>query len=147
MKKYLFGPIVALFLNTLLSAQTVYLPATHEVYKFLDDMAAKKIITGYRDAVKPLSRQSIAKFLIVADSLKIQLTAVERDQLKFYEQEFYEELKSCHEDNLPEERSHLYSYQSEPSRFMVDLIGSGSYDHMADGKILSEFTNGASAYG
>ena len=61
MKKCFCCAVVALFLNTPLFAQTVYLPATHEVYKFLDDMAAKQIISDYRDAVKPLSRQVIAK--------------------------------------------------------------------------------------
>src|SRR5208283_1681000 len=142
MKKCFFYLAVGFFLNTLLSAQTVYLPATHEVYKYLDDMAAKQIISDYRDAVKPLSRQSIAKFLIRVDSLKAELTAVEQEQLKFYKEEFYEEMKSLNYNNLSDERWHLYNYESEPSRFMVDLIGSGSNDHMADGKTLSELTNG-----
>ncbi len=147
MKKCLFCIVVVLFLRIPLFAQTVYLPATHEVYKFLDEMAAKQIITDYRDAVKPLSRQSIAKFLIQVDSLKTQLTTVEQEQLQFYKEEFYEEMKSLNYNNLSNERRHLYNYQSEPSKFMVDLIGSGSYDHMADGKTLSELTSGISAYG
>ncbi len=147
MKKCFFCLAVGLFLNTLLSAQTVYLPATHEVYNFLDRMAAKQIIMDYRDAVKPLSRQSVAQFLIRVDSLKADLTRVEQDQLKFYKEEFYEEMKNLNYQNLSDERAHLYNYKSEPAQFMVDLIGSASYDHMADGKTLSEWTNGASAYG
>ncbi len=147
MKKPFFCLAVFLFLSTPLSAQTVYLPATHEVYKYLDDMAAKQIISDYRDAVKPLSRQSIAKFLIRVDSLKAELTAVEQEQLKFYKEEFYEEMKSLNYNNLSDERWHLYNYESEPSRFMVDLIGSASYDHEADGTVLHTLTNGLSAYG
>ncbi len=138
---------VFLFFSTKLSAQTVYLPATHEVYKYLDAMAAKQIIIGYRDAVKPLSRQSIAEFLIQIDSLKTQLTTVEQEQLKFYKEEFYEEMKNLNYGNLSDERLHLYSYQSGPSRFMIDLIGSASNNRMADGKTLTELTNGLSAYG
>ena len=147
MKKPFLCLTAFLFLTVALSAQTVYLPATHEVYTFLDEMAAKQIITDYRDAVKPLSRQSIAKFLIRVDSLSTQLTTVEQERLKFYKEEFYEEMKSLNYNNLSDERWHLYNYESEPSRFMVDLIGSASYDHMADGKTLSELTNGLFAYG
>ena len=104
MKKSFLCLAVFLFFGTKLSTQTVYLPATHEVYKFLDAMAAKQIIIGYRDAVKPLSRQSIAKFLIQIDSLKTQLTTVEQEQLKFYKEEFYEEMKNLNYQNLSDER-------------------------------------------
>ena len=147
MKKPFLCLTAFLFLTVGLSAQTVYLPATHEVYTFLDEMAAKQIITDYRDAVKPLSRQSIAKFLIRVDSLSTQLTTVEQERLKFYKEEFYEEMKSLNYNNLSDERWHLYNYESEPSRLMVDLIGSASNDRMADGKTLSELTNGLFAYG
>ena len=147
MKKAFFCILVVLFSGTRLSAQTVYLPATHEVYEFLDDMAAKHLITDYRDAVKPLSRQAIAKFLIQVDTLKTELTAVELERLKSYKEEFYEELLSLHYSNVSEERSHLYNLQSDPTRVIVDLIGSMSYDRMADGKTLSEIANGAFAYG
>src|ERR1039458_7684701 len=117
MKKSFFCLAVFLFLSAPLSAQTVYLPATHEVYKFLDVMAAKNIMMDYRDAVKPLSRQSIAKFLIHIDSLSTQLTSVEQEQLKFYKEEFYQELKNLNDNNVVDERWHLYSYRGEPSRF------------------------------
>ena len=147
MKKYFFPLALFWFLNPPLSAQTVYLPATHEVYTFLDEMAAKHIVFDYRDAVKPLSRQCIAKFLIRADSLRIQLTTVEREQLKFYKEEFYEEMKALNDSTAADERWHLYSYQSEPSRFTIDLIGSASRDRGADGKTFSEITNGIFAYG
>ncbi len=147
MKKRLFCMAAVLFLYRPLSAQTVYLPATHEVYHFLDEMAAKQILTDYRDAVKPLSRRVIAQFLIHIDSVKTQLTAVEQEQLKFYKEEFYEEMKDLHYSDLPDERWHLYNYQSEPSRIMVDLIGSELYNRMADGKTFSELANGIFAYG
>ncbi len=147
MKKSLFCLVVFLSSSISLFSQTVYLPATHEVYKFLDEMAAKQVITDYRDAVKPLSRQAIAKFLIRIDSVNIRLTTVEQEELKFYKEEFYGEMKNLNYANLSEERSHFYSYQSEPSRFAVDLIGSASDNHMADGKTLSELTNGIFAYG
>ena len=147
MGKYFSCLAFLLSLSTSLSAQTVYLPATHEVYEFLGEMAAKQIITDYRDAVKPLSRQSIGKFLIRVDSLKTQLTAVEQEQLKFYREEFYEEMKDLNDGSISDERWHLYGYQNAPSRIAADLIGSASYNHESDGKILSELTAGLSAYG
>jgi len=125
----------------------VYLPATHEVYKFLDEMAAKQVILDYRDAVKPLSRESIAKFLIEADSLSSRLTSIELERLKFYKEEFYEEMKNLNYSNVSDGRWNLYSYQGTPTRFAVDLIGSASRDRMADGKSLTEITNGIFAYG
>jgi Capsule assembly protein Wzi len=147
LKRYFLCGAAVLVLNSLLFAQTVYLPATHEVYKFLDDMAAKQVIMDYRDAVKPLSRESVAKFLIEADSLSSRLTNVELERLKFYKEEFYEEMKNFNYSNVSDERWHLYNYQSTPTRFTVDLIGSASRDRMADGKSLTEITNGIFAYG
>ena len=146
MKRWFFCLVAALCVHSLLSAQTVYLPATHEVYAFLDEMAAKHMIVDYRDAVKPLSRQSIAAFLIRIDGVRMQLTSVEQDQLNFYKEEFYEEMKNLDDTTVSDKRSHLYSYQSEPARFSSTSrfpIGRSS----ADGKTLSEITNGVSARG
>ncbi|HTY10777.1 MAG TPA: capsule assembly Wzi family protein [Bacteroidota bacterium] len=147
MKKSILTLAIMLAMSHSLYAQTVYLPATHEVYKFLDEMAAKQIIGDYRDAVKPLSRHAIAKFLIRVDSLASQLTAVEQGRLKLYKEEFYQELKSLNSTNLPDERWHLYGYQSDPTQVVVDVIGSASENRMADGKKLSETTNGIFGYG
>jgi len=147
MKKSILTFFTMIVLSLPLHAQTVYLPATHEVYKFLDEMAAKQIIGDYRDAVKPLSRQAIAKFLIRIDSLRSQLTPVDLGRLKFYKEEFYQELKSLNETSLPDERWHLYGYQSDPTQVVVDVIGSASENRMADGKRLSETTNGIFGYG
>jgi hypothetical protein len=130
-----------------LSAQSVYLPATHPVYNFLDKMAAKQFITDYRDAVKPLSRETIAKFLMLLDSSETKMSGVERDELQFYKEEFFEELKILNYNNLPEERWHLYHYKSEPSNFVVDLIGGASNNHMADGNVLHNWQNGIFSYG
>jgi len=142
------GEILSLLLwSTFVYSQTVYLPATHEVYNFLDKMAAKHIIVGYRDAVKPLSRQSVARFLLQTDSLKNDLTTVEREQLKFYKEEFYEELKNIGYDREIDGRWHFYNLQSESMRMMIDLVGSASNDHMANGTVFHTFANGLFAYG
>ncbi len=143
-----FRRALALFFwSSLLYSQTVYLPATHDVYGFLDRMAAKQILIDYRDAVKPLSRQAIAEFLMRVDSVGTQLTTVDRERLNFYKEEFQEEMRRLNYGNLSDERWHLYSYQGETSHVMVDLIGSMSYNHQADGTILHTLSSGIMTYG
>ncbi len=144
MKKLLicfFG--FSLFLN----AQSVYLPATHQVYHFLDRMEARHVITDYRDVVKPLTRESIARFLIQIDTTIVQLTEVDQEQLFFFKEEFFQELENIGYENLIEERWHLYQYKSDPGNFNVDLIGGYTYRWRADGKKTNVTSNGLSAYG
>jgi len=145
MKKILF---LLLFPACHLLSQTVYLPVTHRVYNFLDRMEAKKVITDYRDAVKPLSRSAIARFLIQVDTSSSQtLTEVDRDQVFFFKEEFFQELQNLQYENLIEERWHLYQYQSEPSIFNVDVIGGYTYRIRADKKNTNVTSNGISTYG
>ncbi|MFA6440563.1 MAG: hypothetical protein WCX28_14750, partial [Bacteriovoracaceae bacterium] len=117
MKKLLF--IVIPFL---LYSQSVYLPATHPVYHYLDKMEAKQVIVGYRDAVKPMSRETIARFIIQIDTTSLPTTAVEQEEQFYYKEEFFQELENLGYENLIEERWHLYQYKSDPGSFNVDLI-------------------------
>lgn len=128
-------------------SQSVYLTSTHAVYKYLDKMEAKQIITGYRDAVKPLSREAIAKFIIQIDTTSMNLTAVEQEQQFFYKEEFYQELENLGYENIIEERWHLYQYKSDPGNLNVDLIGGHAYYDRADGKFTNITSNGMNAYG
>src|SRR5450759_5123372 len=72
--------LIFLFLATGLqqsSAQSVYLHPSHGVYDFLKRMEGKHALTDYRDAVKPITRQDVARYLIVVDEHADQLTSVE----------------------------------------------------------------------
>lgn len=131
----------------ILSSQTVYLPATHSVYKYLDKMEAKQVIGGYRDAVKPLSRESIAKFIIQIDTTSMLLTQVEQDEQFYFKEEFFQELENLGYENIIEERWHLYQYKSDPGKFNIDLIGGYSYQERPDGKNTKVTSNGLNAYG
>jgi Capsule assembly protein Wzi len=128
-------------------AQSVYLTTSNEVYDFLKRMEAKQLIVDYRDAVRPLTRKQIAKFLIEVDDNIDKLTSVERDELKFYKQEFYLELQELKYDQLPDERWHLYSYRSDPGKFNVDLDGGYSYEALPTGQTNKIRSNGLLAYG
>ncbi len=127
--------------------QSVYLSATHPVYKYLDKMEAKQIITGYRDAVKPMSREAIARFLIQSDTTSMPMTEIEMEEQMFYKEEFYQELENIGYENIIEERWHLYQYKSDPGNFNVNLIGGYSYRDRADGSVTKVTSNGLSTYG
>jgi hypothetical protein len=142
MIQYLF-----LLLPVMLSAQTVYLSATHPVYRYLDKMEAKQIIVGYRDAVKPMSREVIAHFIVQIDTTTATLTEIEQEEQFFYKEEFFQELGNIGYENIIEERWHLYQYLGDPGRFNINLIGGFSYHKRADGLYTQIISNGVQAYG
>lgn len=73
------------------SAQVIYEPTYKDVYKYLDRLNSKGIIE-FDDLIVPVSRDYIAEKLIEADGLKDKLTSLERDELKFYEKEYGNEI-------------------------------------------------------
>lgn len=130
-----------------LYAQSVYLPATHQVYTYLDKMEAKQIILGYRDEMKPLTRESIAEFLIQIDTTSMTMTDIEMEEQFFYKEEFYQELVNLGYENVIEERWHLYQYIGNPGKFNFDLVGGFSYHERPDKKNTKITSNGLNAYG
>ncbi len=145
MKKYILFFLIAF--STLAQSQTVYLPVNHSVYDFLKKMEAQQIITDYRDAVLPLTRENIAKFLIAVDSSYEKLSAVDFQRLEFYKEEFFVELEKLEYQGFMEERWHLYSYRSSPAILNVDLVGGYSYQKHPTDKNTKVRSNGAMAYG
>jgi len=95
MKKILLFTTFFLLLTTYSFSQTVYEPISHDdIYKFLDRMAQKGIIT-FNDNIRPVSRKYIAEKL---EELKRaegrgqraekSLTLLEREELEFYLRDF-----------------------------------------------------------
>lgn len=128
-------------------SQAVYLNASHPIYKFLDKMEAKHFITDYRDEVKPITRENIAKFIMQIDSSYNNLTNVERDELVYYKEEFYQELKRLQYDLLLEERFHVYKYESEPTSILLDFEAGFGERRYADGRRVQYKKNGIHFYG
>ncbi len=110
-------------------------------------MEAKQIIVGYRDEMKPLTREILAKFLIQIDTTLMTLTDVEQEEQFFYKEEFFQELQNLGYENIIEERWHLYQYLSDPGKFNIDLIGGFTYNERADGTFNRTASNGLAAYG
>ncbi len=139
--------ILLLLFPFYLYSQSVYLPVTHPAYGYLDKMEAKQVISGYRDAVKPLSRETIGKFIIQIDTSSAVLTEVVQQEQFFYKEEFFQELENLGYENIIEERWHLYQYKSDPGKFNFDLIGGYTYHDRADGKFTKVISNGLNVYG
>lgn len=131
-----------------LISQSVYLHPSHEVYDFLKRMEGKQILADYRDGVRPVSRQEIARLLTLIDKRVAEVTEVEREQLQFFKQEFYVELKQLTPNaDLPDERWHLYPYRSEPGSFNIDLVGGYSFQSNPTKTTTIIRSNGLMAYG
>ena len=130
------------------SSQSVYVHPSHEVYDFLKRMDGKRVLTDYRDAVKPITRRDVAAYLIQIDQHTDQLTSVEKQQLEFFKQEFYVELKQLnYGKELPEERWHLYPYRSIPGTFNFDLVGGYSAQANPTNTNTKIWSNGLMGYG
>ncbi|MBI5472177.1 MAG: hypothetical protein HY961_07515 [Ignavibacteriae bacterium] len=69
-------------------SQAENLNATHPVYTFLKRMEVKGVIERYHDAILPLSRNEIAKFLLAIQAAKDRLTTAEQEILAEYISEF-----------------------------------------------------------
>lgn len=144
---YLMNRVLLYFFPILMYSQSVYLPATHNIYEYLNKMEAKMVITGVRDAMRPLSRETVAKYLIAIDSSKVSLTDVEHDEQMFFKEEFFQELQHQGYGGIDEERWHAYKYLSDSVLLNIDLIGGFTYQHRADGKYVRVSSNGLAVYG
>ncbi|MDL1894287.1 hypothetical protein FBQ87_15585, partial [Sphingobacteriales bacterium CHB3] len=69
-------------------SQVETVPATHPVYTFLKRMEVKGAIERYRDAVLPISRREVGKFLLEAQQRSEHLTSTERLTLADFLSEF-----------------------------------------------------------
>ena len=99
-----------LFMASLVSAQSIYLASSHEIYPFLKRMEARGLLTNYRDAAKPLSRRVLAMHLKALEGVVDKMTKVERHEYEFLKEEFSYELSRLEGDREPTEiRWHLIS--------------------------------------
>ncbi len=95
------GPTRALALLLLLSltstvcAQTVYVPARHWVYDFLERMETRSLLPHLLANTRPMTRMELASSVAaLKEHLQqgVRLTAAETEAVHFLEQEFCEEL-------------------------------------------------------
>lgn len=85
--KLLFTFYFLLSTFPLLYSQTVYEPVTSDVYPFLEKMAQKGVIE-FNDLIKPLSREYSYQKLTKLTKVKGQISAVDKEELKFWLRDF-----------------------------------------------------------
>ena len=89
---------ILLFINSI-SAQIVYEPMEKDVYSFLERLSQKGIIE-VDNLVKPLSKKYIADKLIETKNKIDFLTDLEKDELKFFEKDYFFEIQGFDERNV-----------------------------------------------
>lgn len=116
-------------------SQTVYQPVYYSnVYEFLDRMSIEGIIK-FKDELRPLPRETIAKKLIELENQSDALTNVEKEWLRFYKSEFYYEVNEIKSDTThiedyfdfnPKGRFNFFSYYDKNFSITVDpIVGLG----------------------
>lgn len=110
---------VTLFFFNIVTAQTIYVPTNDAIYDFLERAHLRSLST-YSEAVTPVSRLLIAKYLKEISEQFYHLTKTEQDELAYFKQEYHQELLQIGEKNLSEQdRWRLLQYRD--SLFRLDL--------------------------
>ena len=100
MRRCFVGFLSAIFVfyyADLLPAQSVYVPLNHTVYSFIERFETKGVLQNSLTTTKPLTRIEIARFIheVRKDyGMGLSLSLVDVERLKFYEEEFREEILS-----------------------------------------------------
>ncbi|MCW8803053.1 MAG: hypothetical protein OQK57_01550, partial [Ignavibacteriaceae bacterium] len=156
LQKILFLALVLFSATFVLRAQVVYEPLYEDVYNFLRRISQKGIIE-FDDLIKPLPRTYISKKLLEADSLSSQLTSLERDELKFFLEDYYHERwlgegnnKETEHLNFfefdPADRWRMFSYGGDGFKISADLILGAEIGSVKEAK-QTHFWNGIYSYG
>jgi len=123
-------------------AQTVYYHIQNtELYEFLDEMAAERLIE-VNTAVKPWSRMFIANKLQELDGKREQLNGRQQKDLDFYLKDFGKELKP---DKRFDKRFDILYYKDSLFTFSANLILGAEYHTNSNGNALFWY-NGAEIF-
>ena len=156
LQKILFLAVVIFSATVVLRAQVVYEPLYEDVYNFLRRISQKGIIE-FDDLIRPLPRSYISKKLLEADSLSSRLTPLERKEIKFFLEDYYnerwlEEGNSKETEHLnffgfdPADRWRMFSYGGDGFKINADLILGAEIGSVKDAK-QTHFWNGIYSYG
>jgi hypothetical protein len=109
-------------------AGAVDLPVDHWAYQYLARMKTKGLLPEWLDGTRPLPRAQIAaavsRLLAAAEEDDDRISGVERQRLRWLEQEFAEELNIDGERKAPPDR-HLFRWQdpADGRLLLIDLAG------------------------
>ncbi|MFO7446277.1 MAG: capsule assembly Wzi family protein [Ignavibacteriaceae bacterium] len=105
-----------LILNNFTFPQVVFEDINSEVYKLLNHLSLKKIIS-FNDETLPLSRNSIAALLLDASHKREQLNRIEKEEVEWYLEEYAYEVNSINNNSDIHQRWYALDYSD--SLFMV----------------------------
>ena len=132
MKEMIKIKLVFFWLFTLpyfLSAQIVYEPLNKDVYAYLERLSNKGIIE-LSSLVKPLSKKYISEKLIEVKSKIEMLTNLEKDELEFFEKDYFFEIHGFVEEN--NDKKYLSYFESdEAGRFRFFSYGDKTFKFIA----------------
>lgn len=122
---------IFLFINSI-SAQIVYEPMDKNVYSFLERLSQKGIIE-VDNLVRPLSKKYIADKLVETKNKIDFLTNLEKDELKFFENNYFLEIQGFDESNVDKkslsyfnvdgvERFRFFSYSDKTFKLNANPI-------------------------
>lgn len=148
--------VLLIIFTGLANAQVVYEPLYEDVYNFLRRINQKGIIE-FNDLIRPLPRTYITEKLLEADSLSSQLTSVEKEELKFFLKEYYQEEWLLEENKKqteyidffsydPAGRWRMFSYGSEGFKINASLILGAEIGSIKNAK-QTHFWNGFYSFG
>ncbi|MBK9285104.1 MAG: hypothetical protein IPM51_12450 [Sphingobacteriaceae bacterium] len=115
-----------------LKAQIVYEPLDNDVYPFLERLSNKGIIE-LDDLIKPLSKKYISEKLVEARTKMEMLTNLEKDELEFFEKNYFLETSSFSKENIDKkflsyfegdevERYRFFSYADNTFKLIANPI-------------------------
>ncbi len=148
--------LLIIILTTVLHSQSLFEPVNSDVYDFLENLDASGTITLDYE-IKPLTRIEIAKKLLEAESLKDNLSDLQKKLLNFYLIDFKPEISILKNDfeEKPEpeffitnadRRLRFFEYSAKDFSFYADPMLSGSIQSIAGERLLVR-RNGFSVYG
>lgn len=147
------GPpaLIVLFLAVILapaSSQSVDVPITHRAYEFLTRMESKGLLVEYRDAVRPLSRQTMARHLLALSEHQAEPTSYEKRELSYLLGGFAQEVAQLRQDDRPvhPDRWRPVSLPLKDGRMNVGVIA-GYRTRFVEGKDASIRQAGFQVYG
>ncbi len=134
-----FFVLWVIFLPRIVLSQVENVPTNNQVYEFLKRMEVKGVISGYPDAVLPLSRREVAEFLKIINQNRSKITTTEQNLLDDFKVEFAHELGLGNENRFVFFSGHgdvsekisgsgsgkekfLYAWQDSSNTFFVDLL-------------------------
>jgi hypothetical protein len=122
--------------------QVENVPISNQIYDYLDHLGVRGILPLYSNSALPLGRSEVAAMLSEARRKDLLLTAVEKELLVKFEQEFSWELRGSVEEHYAmignhhegllagagsQRQKHLYQYADTSATMFVDFIGSAEY--------------------